>query len=761
MAGAAVGVPGSEAGARRAMASARRQRATVRAADQAPGHGSWLIRSEDVQVLPAHQTAVTHDKETHMARDSYRLSVLSGCIGVALLAGCGGGSDNDNDPDPTPGAVVAAQLTGTAAIGAALGNAPVAVTNAAGGSPCTEATITTTPLGSYTCTLKAGETAPFFIVVTDPTGNSPAMVSIASDTPAAGTPLTVNVTPLTTAIVAQLNGGDALGVVADTTRYGAASLAAIKANVLAQIRPVLAAIGVPADYDPFTTRITAATADQTGNTADLVLDVLKITRTAIGTLALATLADPTPVALATATSTGANVAAPATDVADLAKAAQWLAASFNQCFALPVAQRVTQVAGTITAVADVCGRMVTQADAPAGAPAFKHNGYSFSSYFYAQLISEAMTGARFGVPEIMALYPADATRPQALAVMNIKFVDSAGNPGNRITVARLFEGSRTTARPSNWWLSGNQWDIDLSISTNFRRTENFAPNTRSNFRNGMSVFINANSKAPHADAFDSVYLTGPGLPTAGLWYVRSSNSSQLLLSTRRDATPVDGVANPLTPVCSSCSSFWMSRTQGVRGTEATTYRSNPVYSPTNSVQNNYNVLQWAAADGSDGAYNGQTGTRPTKGAVYTFALYRNGVLYKTETRTLLSDLVDATQGIRLQWNGIGAHTAAALDPADTALNGVQTSLQVDWVANPAAEQVRNIWVSQTNGGSENATAFAAGATSVLATPLEGTFTALTGPLVNSGAPYSGYREIGMNYRMLDGSSKQAVYIYNP
>lgn len=314
-----------------------------------------------------------------MASGLYRLSALAGGICVALLAGCGG----DGDTAATPVVPVAtAQITGTAATGAALGNAAVAISNTAGSAPCVEAPITTTALGSYTCTLKTGEAAPFFIVVTDPSGNNPPMVSIATTTPAAGTPLTVNVTPLTTAIVAQLNGGDALGVVADKTKYVAASLAAIQANVLAQIAPVLAAIGMPAGYDPFTTSITAATADQTGNTADQVLDVLKITRTATNALALSTLADPTPVVLATATATSTPVAAPVTNVADLTKAMQLIALSWTQCYALPVAQRVTLVNGDITGVAAACSSAVTEADKPSGAAAFKHNGYTYSQWFY-------------------------------------------------------------------------------------------------------------------------------------------------------------------------------------------------------------------------------------------------------------------------------------------------------------------------------------------------------------------------------------------
>ncbi|HPH68079.1 MAG TPA: hypothetical protein PLF40_20120, partial [Kofleriaceae bacterium] len=51
--------------------------------------------------------------------------------------------------------------------------------------------------------------------------------------------------------------------------------------------------------------------------------------------------------------------------------------------------------------------------------------------FYRLLSSEGMTGAKFGVPEIMAFYPADATHARDRANINIKYLDNAGNPGNR------------------------------------------------------------------------------------------------------------------------------------------------------------------------------------------------------------------------------------------------------------------------------------------------------------------------------------------
>lgn len=699
-----------------------------------------------------------------MQVNSQKTCFALGAIVLAALAACGGGGGGGGG-DTAAVTPASAQLTGTAATGSALANAPVAISNLAGTSPCTETAITTTALGSYTCTLKSGETAPFFIVVTDPSGNTAPLVSIATTTPAAGTPLLVNATPLTTAIVAQLNGGDALGVVSNKSLYVAQTFADAKANVIAQIRSVVAAIDPTlTNYDPFTTSITAATAGSTGNTADQVLDVIKITRTASGAPALSTISNPTPIAIATASTTGAVVDAPAPGVADLAQGAQLAAKAFNDCYALPVAQRVTlDVQQSITSVAAACQNIVTQAGTPSGAPAFKSSGYTANQSFYSYLTSSLMTGAKFSVPEIMVFYAQDATHPRDRAVINIRYIDNTGNPGNYITVAQNFPGSSSATRPSNWWITGNQWNYDVGIKTNVRRVQEINTANSSRFQNGLDIYINGadgtgGSNAPNSGLYDSARVTGTGLPTLGLWYARSSVSGQFTLSTVRNGsnTPPSLASLQSTPVCSSCSTFWLSRTSGITGTGAATLAANPSAQP--------HASQWGSV--ADGSYNGSNAAqRPLKGGIYTFELFKNGVAGPVETRTLLTDVVPATQAVNLQWNDIGSNTANALDIANTTLNSTQTALKVDWTLNPSAEQIRYIWVSQTDGGYDNATPIALGATSVVATPRASTgtttFTALAGTPSLSTAPFSGYREIGFNYRMLDGSTKHAVYTYYP
>jgi hypothetical protein len=666
------------------------------------------------------------------------------CLTVsAVLSGCGGGGGGSGSVVPSP-----SQLTGVAATGSALANATVVVTDGAGNYACTQAGIVTDGVGSYTCTLKTSEVAPFFIVVTDPSGNTAPLVSIATTTPAAGTPLRVNATPLTTAIVAQLNNGDALGVATAHT-IDLTSLAQAKSNILAQLQAVLSAIGAPADYDPFTTSITAATSGQAGNTADLVLDVVKVTTSAGGQLALSTISDPTPVPLATASTAGTSLTAPATVASDLSKGAQLAAQAFNACFSLPVSTRVTlDTSQNITDVANECKGITTQADVPTGALAFKHNGYSAFNFFYGQLTSSTMTGAKFSVPEIMAFYPADTANAHDRAVLNIRYLDSQGRAGNTITIASNFPGSSSTSRPSNWWLTGNQHNYDIKITTEVVRTEELNPNPNSHFQNALRIWVESRSWAPQNAGVTSVHVTGPGYPALGLWYARRSNSSGFVLANERSAS----LPASLTDTCSGCVSYWVSRTQGLSGTAANAYA-------TNSSNGN-----WAQGS-TDGSYNGQNGAnvnRPKMGDVYTFDIYNGSTKVATETRKLLNNLVDATQIANLPWNDIGTNSRAALNPNNASLNGVQTSLLIDWIPNPKAEFIQYAWGSQTDGGYDNATQFPLGASSVLATPTNGsTYTALNVSVSEGPTIFAGYRQIGLTYRMTDGSSKEAYYQYWP
>ena len=681
------------------------------------------------------------------------------CVSLAALSACGGNSGSYVDNGGTTPALVAT-FSGTAATGKALAGASVKMTNPGGSPACVETPITTAPDGTFSCTLKSGVTAPIFVVVTDPLGNTTPLVSIATKTPASGSTGQINVTPLTTAIVGQLNGGDAQGVVDNAAAFNAASAAAlntIKTNVVTQIQNVLNAIDSNAllNYDPFSTPITATTLARTGNAADRVLEVIQVVKTETGEPAFATVSEPAPIPMAgttpAATQVPATAVPPIGSPSDLGLAVQQVAQAFASCFALPVAQRVTLDANQfITRMAVPCNDMVTSADQPSSAPAFKNNGYEAASWFYRLLTDDKLTRAVFSPAEVMALYPADVSSPRDIAIFNVPYVDNQGTPGNIIIAGQNFPVSGTTAHSSTWWITGNQKHYDISVGTSVSRRQLFNTHPSGEFSIGLDIRISGESYAPHASSFDVVLVKGPGLPTSGLWYGRRNGQSLFEMSSNRGAPPQ--LLSNLASACSGCITFRMARTAGITAETGA-----------GRLGVNVNHANWA--QGNDGSFNGAMGTRPAKGAVYTFSLYQAGAMAATETRRLLTTLTPVTLAAGLPWHGIGSNLAAAVDLGlgNTALFGEQTSLWVDWIKNPWAEPVSGVYVSQNNGAYENATKFPIGATSVLATPVGSgnKFTSLNGPLNETGPVYGGYREIGLTYRTVDGSDKIAAYAYYP
>lgn len=700
-----------------------------------------------------------------------RFTPIAFSVAVLALSACGGGGDSStsgpgtNPPATNPPATPSAVLSGTAATGSALANANVAITDGAGNAACQESSITTTALGSYTCTLKAGEAAPFFVVVTDPTGNTPALVSVATTTPAAGATLTVNATPLTTAIVAQLSSdGNAMSVV-NSKQVDAATLQQVVTNVLAQLSQVLSAIGASADYNPFSTSIVAATASGVGNTADQLLDIVKVvTNPATGKLALATVDNPTPVDLATASSSGTPLAKPADGVASLPQGAQLMAKALNACFAIPTAQRVLSTDTTvpasaggpdITSAAAACQDIAADSSNAAHVD-FLHNGYSSGQFFYGLLTSDAMNGAQFSMPEIMAFYPAASSSDTDRAVVNIRYLDANGNPGNIITVAQNISNSSTAERPTTWWLVGNQHSADVSIRLQVRRVEQLNPsfsatdNRMSTFQTGISV--NANARGPGSvsgqDTLQLVRVSGPGLPGngnpgTGLVYTAAVPQNQSTMDLLNKAGVIDSTNNAFGARCGNgttynCPNLWFARTAGISGAAATTLTTNPANS--SWVQQN---------DGADPKL-------VVKGARYKVELFygsdpahitnpTNPVVFH---KTLLSDLVQAGQAVNLPWNTPGQQTFRALDP-NGGLTGAQASLPVDWAQNAAAQQIGGVqFVTDSAGSFGPMQPVARGATSLTLNSVPAFSAAGNG------------RTFLFSYRMLDSSAKTAVYRFN-
>jgi hypothetical protein len=706
-----------------------------------------------------------------MENFSSRLRTLAALFGTAsALGGCGGGSDSSPPPPPA-----AAAVSGTAAVGAALANANVSIVDGTGASVCTEASIVTSGTGVFSCTLQGGKTAPFIVTVIDPSGAHPPLVSIASSTPAAGATLTVNATPLTTAIVGQLSpDGNALSVVADRSLVNVNTLAAITTNVLTQLAPVLTAIGAPAGYDPFSTQIDAATTSQAGNTADRLIETVRIS-TVNGVTLLSTVdnsAGAVPIAGATTTSPPL-LPAPSAAVVTLSESLRLLSVALEGCFAVDVATRVATKDDTVTAANG--GPTVTALGAACADithPNYRSNGFLAGQQLYGLLNDAAMTGARFSPAELMLFIDDTSAADNDRAVINIRYVDSNGVAGNNVFLAQKFPGSATTARATDWWLYGNQQLVDSSIEPFVRRNDQRAPSpgtapfanaSASRYESGFNLFVNKDG--PGSTGLRAARVTGPGLPPAGVVLTRPDSAictNQNWLNIRRK----DGNTDPAAATVAGDigNTFRLQRTRGLSGTDATTVRPNPnAGNADNTAFVNWaHPLDYGAAVGATDFIDFSALKANT---TYRFEYFYNGETTPRHTynKTLLAPVIPSTRGGNLQWVTLDAATLEYLDPAN-AKASARTSIDLGWAANPLAETIRSAGVYTFGGGvsvAQGRVGVARGATSAVANAPGNDGSCSAGAsfpaLTNDGTSSRG---IQLRHRMLDGSYKDSFTRFN-
>jgi len=659
-------------------------------------------------------------------------------------------------------------VTGTAAVGAALANANVSVTDSARSNVCEEATIVTSGTGTFQCTVLAGKSAPFLVVVTDPTGGYAPMVSVVTTTPAVGSSIVANATPLTTAIVAQVApGGNPLSLVADPSRLDLGALAAATTNVLTQLAPVLSALGSPTDYNPFTTQLVAATPTQGGNTADQVIETLKFS-TVNGVTLVGTIDNPAgaiPLAGAT-TASPTPLPAPSTAVLSLSESLRILTNALNGCFALPVAARVlstdtsiptAQGGPAVTSFAPECQRITH--------PAYLNSGYSTGQRFYALLNDPTMVGARFNPPEILEFIDDATSADNDEVILNIRFVDANGVAANLLDTARKLPGTSSTARPTDWWLYGNQQVVDSYVRSFIRRNEQFAPNpgtapfanaSASRFESGIEIFVNKDG--PGSTGLRAARVKGPGLPPAGIVLTRLNPvivTDQTWLVIRRK----DGLTDTASATFASDvgNIFRLQRTQGVTGTAAVTVRPNP----NAGISDNTSFVAWAHPldyGAAPGATNYIDFGQLRANSVYQFEYFYDGETvprYTYSNKRMVTSVIPATQAVNLQWIELTPATLGFLNPASP-LAAELPSLALAWTANPFAETIGSAGVYTFGGGvsvNDAIVPVARGATTATAVAPGPNFRALTNDGTSS-------RTIQLRYRMLDGRFKDSTTRFN-
>lgn len=680
---------------------------------------------------------------------------LLSLLAASALTACGGSSD---PPEPHK-APAAPRIVGTVAVGAALGGAAVQVTDAGGMSACAEADLTTAADGTYACTLVEGALAPFLVVAADAEGAVAPLVSVGVRTPEVDETAVVNATPLTTAILAQLvPNDDAMALTKDRALIDVDTLTVVKAKVRAQLAAVLAAMGLPDDFDPMTATLVASAPQSEGNAADHLLKVLKISRVD-GQLLVATVDRPdAAVPLADASTTSPLVvAAPGGGTVSLASAMRALATNLEACFLLPVDNRVlardddipTSLGGPeVTAAAPACEDVVS--------PAFLSGGYRAGQAFYGLLTDEGMSGARFEVPDLMLVMDQDT------AVVNFRHRRADGTLDRLIQIVR-----RNT--DGAWRLYGNQQRVDSGIRPFIRRVQQFAPGTpafanapSSRFESGFSLFVNKDG--PGSAGLRAARFTGPGLPPAGVVLTPPSASvcsEQYWMNVRRK----DGNTAPAaaTPATSGGTLFQISRTRGLSGADAVTRRPNPNEGNTD----NERFVSWAhpidygVAPGASDYIDFKSLKAFTS---YTLELFYDGEAAPRYTyeKLILSPVVPATALGTQQWTPLDEETARYLDPSD-ARGGQQETIRVGWIPNPLAERLSDVGVFTYGNGQlvhqgNTPVPRGAGAVEVVAPKTAACAAGATFPALTFDG--TSFRQFILQHRLQDGSKKEEVFRFN-
>jgi hypothetical protein len=436
---------------------------------------------------------------------SFISKIAASVLLVGTLTACGGGGG-----DATPVAAVPAPTTftvaGTAATGAAFGNATITITGSDGTSypAAGEAPVVTGADGSYTVTLPLTAKPPFVVQAARDDLTLVSVVAEAKDT-------TTNITPVTNLIASRLSSsGDptklAAEIHADPTLIDLTKLTAKVAEVVALIKPVMDAVGD--STDPLNGNIQAAVSAGTG--ADQVLDSLSIsiTPSSASTVNIevsvkqkqADGTQPTVIAFSGGTDATAPAAAlPAVTAADLVPSGNAaLIADFlkrmDACYALALTDRVSS-SGTTAAdiVAPECKDIFLGKDPTS----FLDNGVVVSKTGAFPGIFNTNTGATFDRGSY------EFTRANGDLVIAYRATNGAGtNSANYTLVVRADTDGKLRA-------IGNQYKYNGGVNA-YEQLRTFINQPAATYYStGYNLNVSNTVDAKRNSIFDRVEVTTP------------------------------------------------------------------------------------------------------------------------------------------------------------------------------------------------------------------------------------------------------------
>ena len=422
----------------------------------------------------------------HGPQHGPRRLLVASAMTLALVA-CGGGSGSTPGTPVTP-PVATITLSGTAAIGLPL-TGSVTVKDAKGVTK----SVALGSNGSYSVDV-TGMSAPLLLRAEGTVGGTRYVVHSASAT--ADTSGTVNITPLTDLIVANVAGQVASryfdnGNFSSLTR---SELDAESAALKAKLLPVLLAMQVDAAVDLLRTPFTPLS-----SALDKALDVIRIR------------VDP-----ATAKATITNLVNQLAIVDDLAtKAAQ--EANAAPLPATGLGSAADDLVAIRKALTDVLGLFKTSLPSAGAVSAllasnFLQNGQTRSSFANNTAGASNLIGFTFADIQISGIDYAAAGG--ALARVSARVLTKEGllqtdNEGVDWQVQRGTDGV--------WRWRGNQWLIDFGGGVHMVKNTNGCAATGYEF----NLFDDSN---PDAAAIAELRVTGPGLPADGMRYRRSTGN---------------------------------------------------------------------------------------------------------------------------------------------------------------------------------------------------------------------------------------------
>lgn len=450
-------------------------------------------------------------------------TAISACI-AAYLTGCGGGGGSSTTSSTTPTATTAT-LSGTAAAGAPMDGGTVIVKDSTG---ALVGTTTTNPDGSYSLNFEPKNfVAPFVISATGSIGGgSDTFISVQPTAPSPGSTQIVNATPATHAIASRIsstgNPQDLMDSIA--TQKGnitAANLSTVEASFRAFLDSHLNSVGLNNSYNLLT--------DPYSANFDKLLDNVKFDVSPSGVITVSSsagqaindLGDATGTSLATTAASAktaviaanknpsaadkANIPAPpANTVAVGIEVLETIRTSLDDCMKLSATSRATS---------EVCNKYIISS--------YKNDGRTLSQEFGGNgpidFTSAANDGMVFKKPEI--LRQIDMTKDSEMLVVRFTGLRKDGTTREIVSIAKNNAGGANTG----WKLIGNQRDFNTSMSASIAKRISAGGANTNRYESSLSAYIETNTNIRY------VKVTGPGLPTAGLFLKRRAGCDFLTI----------------------------------------------------------------------------------------------------------------------------------------------------------------------------------------------------------------------------------------